>query len=279
MAKLDELNRLYNSKDPNDIIKFYDHFNTPEELIEWSRNRPRGRAKIYTVKGNTDIVVVIPTADRHGKYANNCENEIFKGQQIVFVESGIGGDPYFNCARNSNIGLRYALRYKPKWLIMSNDDVYKIDDFSILKSKLDRLKYRKIESVFISPEPDYYHSYPISLVKRTLASKLYRGLSKNRRVEEKLLDKFDAPYSLIPIRKSLKTLFLKFIYHSLFNFNNVGDFSIFSSEFINAKNGKPFDETFISGWEDPTLSLSLTHTSAVSFKIGSNKDNILGFFL
>ncbi len=277
MAKVDELNRLYNSRDPNDIIRFYDHFNTPEELIEWSRNRPHGRAKIYTVKGDTDIVVVIPTADRHGEYAKNCEKEIFKGQQIVFVESGGRDDPYFNYARNCNIGLRYALRYKPRWIVLSNDDMYKIDNFSTLKTKLDNFDNKSIESILINPEPEYYHSYPISLVKRTLASKFYRSLSKSRRVEEKLLDKFNARYSLIPVRKALKTIFLKVVYYPvLFNFYNVGDFAVFGSEFIKIKKGTLFDETFVSGWEDSTLSLSLTRTNSVDFKIGSRKGRVLG---
>ena len=277
MAKVDELNRLYNSRDPNDIIKFYDHFNTPEELIEWSRNRPHGRAKIYTVKGDTDIVVVIPTADRHGEYAKNCEKEIFKGQQIVFVESGGRDDPYFNYARNCNMGLRYALRYKPRWIVLSNDDMYKIDDISKLKTSLKHIENKKNDSVLIRPEPDNYHSIPVSLVRRTKISKLYRSISKSRRIIERILDKFNVSYSIIPRGGSVKLHILRLIYEpSLLDFINIGDFSIFSYEFVERNKGKLFDEIFISGWEDTSLSLKLIRTRSINFKLGSEKGKNLG---
>lgn len=139
MVKSEKLNSLYNSKNVEDLIKFYNNFSTREELIAWSKNRPKGRANIYTVNGKKDIVIVIPTIDRQSKCAKNCANSIFKGQQIVFVESG-KDDPYFNYARNCNIGLKYALKYNPKWIVLSNDDMRKVDDFKILTKFISRLK-------------------------------------------------------------------------------------------------------------------------------------------
>ena len=280
MAKVDELNRLYNSRDPNDIIKFYDNFNTPEELIEWSRNRPHGRAKIYTVRGDTDIVVVIPTADRHGEYAKNCENEIFKGQQIVFVESGGRGDPYFNYARNCNIGLKYALRYKPKWVILSNDDVYKIDDFLDLSEKLKILSPAALDSVFISAEPDNYHSFLLKVVKRNALSKFINKIFKlNPRYSEKLLDKFGVKYVTISNRIGLKKRILRpllrFIEYPLPTIKtiNIGDFGIFSSKFLKTKK---FDEVFINDYEDVDLSLQIKKYCKIKFRLGSKRGTILG---
>ena len=131
--ELDELNRLFTSKNVDDVIKFYDHFDTPEQLIEWMKNRPGAPMKIYEVEGDKDIVIVIPTANHEGEFAKNCANNIFKGQQIVFVESN---GPFFNYARSCNYGLKYALRYKPSWVVISNDDITKIDPMSLLKNKL-----------------------------------------------------------------------------------------------------------------------------------------------
>ena len=123
-SEIDEkLNNLFISKNLEDIIKFYSYFKTAEELIVWSKRRPHGRAKIYEVSGDKEIIVVIPTADYNGEYAKNCRENIFNGLQMAFVDSGEKGDPYFNYSRNCNIGIEHALKYNPKWIILSNDDV------------------------------------------------------------------------------------------------------------------------------------------------------------
>ena len=113
-----ELNDLYTSKSVNDILRFYDYFHSSKQLIEWMKNRESGRAKIYEVKGKNDIIIVIPTTDHNGKFAQNCSKNIFKGMHIIFVESSGLTDKYFNYARNVNKGLKYALKYKPKWVIL-----------------------------------------------------------------------------------------------------------------------------------------------------------------
>ena len=277
MIKVDELNRLYNSNNPNDIIKFYGNFNTPEELIGWSRSRPHGRAKIYTVKGDTDIVVVIPTADRHGKYAKNCEKKIFKGQQIVFVESGGRDDPYFNYARNCNIGLRYALRYKPKWIVLSGDDAYKIDDITKLKIELSKINENKFDVIFINPSPDYYHSYTIRISKRTLISKIIRRYlsARESRHIEAIFDKFQVSVVGPTPKKVIKRIIFPPITKS---FIQIGDFNIFSYKFLHQKNGKVFDTVFINGFDDIDLSLQLKDKTyrSINFMIGSNRENVLG---
>ncbi|MHB1830404.1 MAG: hypothetical protein ACYCO0_03335, partial [Candidatus Micrarchaeaceae archaeon] len=131
-----ELNDLYTSKSINDILRFYDYFHSRNQLIRWMKNRKPGRAKIYEAKGKTDIIIVIPTADYNGKFAQNCRKNIFKGMHIIFIESGGITDKYFNYARNVNKGLKFALKYKPKWIIVSSDDMVKVDDISILENEL-----------------------------------------------------------------------------------------------------------------------------------------------
>ena len=49
MAKADELNSLFTSKNSADVLDFYTRFKDANALIKWSRSRPHGRAKIYEV--------------------------------------------------------------------------------------------------------------------------------------------------------------------------------------------------------------------------------------
>ena len=278
MREEDNLNRLFISSKTEDVINFYSKFDKLQDLLNWSRNRPYRKAKIYESNktAKNDIIIVIPVIDHKSEHALNCKNSIFKDTHIIFVESG-AGDSYFNYARNCNIGLKYALKYNPKWIILSNDDVYKIDDITILKNELHKLSKENCEAIFIKPEPDYYHSYRISLVKRTALSKIYRSLSKSRRIEERLLDKFKVKYSAIPTGINFKTFFLRVVYYPvLLNFINIGDFVIFNAKFIKKKHGKVFDEMFISGWEDVDLSIKLVAIKIVNFRIGSKRGKSLG---
>jgi len=123
---VDYRNNVFTSNDPKKTIEFYDGFHSRDELIEWMRERPKGVSYIHEVEGDKDIIVVIPTADFNGKYARECRDNIFKGLHMVFVESGGRGDFYFNMAYNVNVGVKRAIDYNPKWIIVSNDDIYKI---------------------------------------------------------------------------------------------------------------------------------------------------------
>jgi len=106
------------------------------------RERQKGVSYIHEVEESKEIIVVIPTADFNGKYARACREEIFKGLHMVFVESGVGNF-YFNYAHNCNIGIKKALEYNPKWIIVSNDDMYKIDDVTKLEDSLLKIDFKK----------------------------------------------------------------------------------------------------------------------------------------
>ena len=120
---VDYRNNYFTSDDPNKIIEFYNGFENRDQLIQWMRERPKGIANIHEFEGDKDIIVVIPTADFDGKYARECRDNIFKGLHIIFVESGEVPDPYFNYAHNCNVGISKAMKYNPKWIILSNDDI------------------------------------------------------------------------------------------------------------------------------------------------------------
>jgi len=145
---MDYLNNLFTSNDSEDILRFYDYFENRDQLIKWMRERPKGNYRIVEFnKDENDIIVVIPTMDVNGKFAKTCRYEIFKGLHIIFVESGIG-NYYFNYAHNCNAGIKKALEYNPKWIIISNDDMYKIDDVEVLIKELNKIKNTEININF-----------------------------------------------------------------------------------------------------------------------------------
>ncbi|MEM4068155.1 MAG: hypothetical protein QXV17_14990 [Candidatus Micrarchaeaceae archaeon] len=117
--------RLFTSENSNDILKFYDTFSSREELIQWMKERPKGRAEIIEVEGDKEIIVVIPTADFNGRYAKECRENIFKGLHNVFVEGGFPKAPRFNYARNCNVDVKKAAEYDPKLVAVSIDDMIK----------------------------------------------------------------------------------------------------------------------------------------------------------
>ena len=168
---IDYRNNYFTSEDSDKIIEFYNGFENREQLINWMRERPKGSSNIHEIEGENDIVVVITTADFNGKYAKDCRESIFKGLHIIFVESGGRGDFYFNYSHNCNVGIRKAMEYNPKWVVVSNDDVYKIDDISVLQKQLETVNNKKIDTVFT--KPSNYHSHPVRFAKPIILYYLY----------------------------------------------------------------------------------------------------------
>ncbi len=277
--ELDELNRLFTSKNVEDVIKFYDHFDTAEQLIEWMRKRPSAPMQIYEEEGDKDIVVVIPTADHNSKLAKNCVENIFKGQQIIFVESN---GPFFNYARSCNFGLKYALKYNPKWIVLSNDDIDSDDNINKLKlelSKIDKnntslvlpnviLTYDAISKrrfplfqfmILVMSHKKFYNnklSYYISLYSKFL----------------KLLLKFNASYTVVGNKRGVKlrNRIVKTIFNKrIKSFMCVGYFQIFNADFVRSSGGNVFDTIFINDFEDRDYSLRISDSKkrVVDYKI------------
>ena len=269
--ELDELNRLFTSKNVEDVIKFYDHFDTAEQLIEWMKNRPSAPMKIYEVEGDKDIVVVIPTANHEGELAKNCANNIFKGQQIIFVESN---GPFFNYARSCNYGLKHALNYNPKWVVLSNDDVYKTDGILKLKDGIEKINGNNYNVIWINGS--VYHSSKVSFCSPTIFLGLYYKLNKFKNERYNIYKKYSAN---IFIRNLNKKFVSNLLFKPLVSFYSVGDFSIFNANFIRKKE-KVFDENFINSEEDIYLSYILfknkTETTKIDFNVYSYIGKSLG---
>jgi GT2 family glycosyltransferase len=267
---VDYLNNYFVNDDTNKIIEFYNSFENTGQLIRWMRERPRGGVNIREVDGRKDIIVVIPTMDVNNKYAVEAREKIFKGLQIIFVESG--RDFYFNYAHNCNIGVKKALAYSPDWIVISNDDMYKIDNIEVLINKLLKLDNKTVEVVFT--QPSKYHSIPVYFSKGNIFRRIYFKMSKYRREQLRIENRYSVRYFSSP-RYGYGRYF--------FNHKNphisIADFGIFSSKFIERIGGKLFDETYVHGGEDVDLSLEVARSGRytfINFSIGDFLGSSLG---
>ena len=269
LDKMNELDSLFTSKNSEDVLEFYSRFNTVDDLLNYSRNRTYHKPRIFEKDGDKDVVAVIPTRDHNGEFAKSfCD--IFKGFHIIMAESG--NDPYFNYGRNVNVAIHKAVSYDPKWIIVSNDDMYGIDDPAVLRQGLLRLDNGKIDNVWISPEPEHHHCRNVYLVRKRAAlgalRKLQGGYLQKR---QKILDRFGVDYFLM--YSPSKPYYFPFVKY-LKTFLNTEDFFVLSGKYTHSlhSSGKEvYDEIYINANEDNWLSLNLgtERSSYIDFKIGS----------
>ena len=280
---VDYRNNYFTNNDPNKIIEFYNGFENRDQLIQWMRERPKGVSNIHEVDGDKDIIVVITTADFNGKYARECRDNIFKGLHMIFVESGGRGDFYFNYAHNCNLGIRKAMEYSPKWLIVSNDDMSKIDNVKILMKELLTLP----SSVSVAFAPNGEHIVADWQIGRTnligtLAQYLIprKGNLKYYADILRLRKKFEVKYMTLNSKFSFKE-WHEFLYRRTNEkFKISGVFNLFRTDYLRQAENETFDETFINGAEDTDLYLkvrrSSTITATIDYKIANLRGRTLG---
>lgn len=273
---MDRLNSLFNSDRIEDLFEFYEYFNDRDELIKWMIGRPYGNAKIhdyYSESKLDEIVVLVLTADYMGTKARNIREHIFNDFHIIFVESGYK-DPFFNIARNANVGLKYInSNYRSRWIIMCSDDMIKLEDPINLVKKLVSLK-RSVDGVYISRSR--YHSIPgfigkpnrlykyTTCLRGTIARNIYN-------IREKLAGEKYLPLTNKFINKLLYTKHQEAIWFI--------DFGILGSAFVKRLEGKVFDETYINSEEDADLSMRIFSSRSyekIDFDIGEQIGGTLG---
>jgi len=272
---MDYRNNLFTSSDPRNIIHFYEGFENKEELIDWMKERPKGSCEIMEVEGKKDIIVVIPAADFEGEYAKRCREEIFKGLHIIFVVSGKGNN-YFNYAHNCNLGIKKAMEYNPKWIVLSNDDMYKIDDVDVLKEQLHNIEEKNYNVAFTKPSE--YHSALSRIIKVNSFYNLFH-----------LITNYDAGRVRVKqyIKFNIKFTSMKSKYSPIFSFPRKGykfievlDFLILSYRFVEQAGGYIFDETYINGREDVDLSLKISlggeKFAVIDYQIGDYIGSTIG---
>ncbi|WP_145983950.1 hypothetical protein [Cuniculiplasma divulgatum] len=227
--------------------------------------RPKGVSNIHEVDGNKDVIVIVPTIDFNGKFARECRENIFKGLHIVFVESG--KDYYFNFAHNCNVGIKKSLEYDPKWIIVSNDDMVKIDTAKLLQEQLLALNEKKYDVIFT--QPSKYHSSSEKISRPNILFFVYSLIMNKNcgRTALKMYKKFLIRYLISPISGKFSKLF-----KNGYQYLEIQDFGIFSSLWISKVGGSIYDETFINAAEDTDLSIRIkienARTMIIDYKIG-----------
>ncbi|SMD30798.1 hypothetical protein [Picrophilus oshimae] len=281
---VDYRNNYFTSNNINNIIKFYDSFQDREQLIKWMKERPKGNCAIREIEGRKDVIVIIPTIDADSKLANNCKDNIFKGLHIIFVESGYNNF-YFNYAHNCNVGVKKALEYNPKWIILSNDDMYKIDSINILLEDLEKMDPDNVITVYINKSN--YHSTKRRIVEKRIMYN-YIILLKRLLVNGSKLYKFTS--KKIELEKKLKCIYMVIPNKQVFNFLTKGkitltvgmSFQIFGISFFKKYGDSIFDETFINDAEDIDLSFRLfmdrARVEKSKFRIGDMIGSSLGSY-
>lgn len=274
------LEKLLFSKKEDDILKFYNSFGSSKDLIRWMKKRPKQKFSVYEESGNKNYIVLIPTKNHLGQYSRNCL-KIYKGLQIIFLEST---GPFFSYARTINFGLKYiATKYKPKWIIISNDDMLKIDEVSKLKSQLDKLDEKRVDIVYISPGEQ--QSVDCYLVSDRVTYKLYQiFFNRCSKKAQKILDKFNSPIKLIGSNsKDIKSQLLKVLRPLFFKtytrYVSLGSCWIVSNEFVRKQSHKILDDAFVIDTEQDEFvlrSLNKIRISNVKYKIGNKKGATLG---
>ncbi|MEM0134277.1 MAG: hypothetical protein QXU18_03500 [Thermoplasmatales archaeon] len=266
---VDYRNNYFISDNPEKIIEFYNGFENRDQLIQWMKERPKGVHTIHEVEGDKDVIVVIPTADYNGKYAKECRENIFKGLHIIFVVSG-NGNFYFNYAHNCNVGIEKAMEYNPKWIVLSNDDMVKIDDINILRNNLESLDSKVVSVVFT--EPLGYHSVYNKVTRRNWFLKKYFILKSETfgKTINLLLDKFSADIAIVR-----NFGFRKYFTAKGYSYVDFIDFNVFSNDFLN-ENTHLFDENFINEKEDSDLSLSIATNKIISARIKYKIGDLIG---
>ena len=271
----DYRNRLFLSNKVCDLETFFSSFKDANDLITWMKERPKVCTYQHEFEGPNDIIIIIPTSDVNGRFSKNCRESIFRGCKTIFVESGEPPDPYFNFAHSVNIGIKKAMEYKPKWIIVSNDDMYKIDEIEILKKNLLSLDTSKYDIVRTGITPSGYISRYTILGKFALA--IIGRLKKDYKIETryKIRYKFYGKE-----RKILKKLIQKLLIIPLIEFDFAGSFVIINGQFCEELNGFVYDETYINDTEDIDLILRLGLTSnrigQIKYRVGSLTGQSIG---
>ena len=272
---VDYRNNYFTSDDPNKIIEFYNGFENRDQLIQWMKERPKGVAAIHEVEGDKEIIVVIPTADFNGQYARECRENIFKGLQIIFVESGGRWDFYFNFSHNVNVGIKKAMEYNPKWIVVSNDDMYKIDDVDVLTNELKNINNEEVDIVYTPPS--VLHCSPERVAKRNILFTPYYFITNKNygRITLNLIKKFKTNYFCCRLDWKCTKILKKG-----YEYIEINTFFVISPNWIRSTNDDLFDEIYINHYLDLDLSIRLSinkhRARFIGYKIGDYISSTLG---
>ncbi len=259
-----ELNVLYNSKSPNDVVSFYDTVGGTEDLLNFMvwRKKQSCDYKIYEINaGGGNNIVIIPTANF--RKVKDRLTKIYKGLHIIFIESK---GMYFNYARAINTAFKYMKStYNPKFCIVSNDDINSVDwnggiEKNITKRMAVYIPHRIKNGKRYNDVTALYHPSIITDIYYILKDR--HILETNRRFGIKILNMVE---SGMPIAVRISDFYIP-----------VGDFFILDMELF--KNRNIFDDKFINGFEDVYFSYKhkVTATNRINLFVDSKEGATLG---
>jgi len=254
----EELFKLNKSKDVNEVIKFYDYFNNSKELISWLKSCKYAPVTFHETEDESDIVVVVTIPSHKLKTAKVCQ-KLFKGLKIIFSESS---GPNFDFARSANMGMKQALKHKPKWIIQSNDDMFEIDKIRVLVDGLENIDSKKVDAVFRNNYRKENGRTVETRHIRTLAKanplfKLSTILGGNVRTYVKLMEKFDIDVLVYSNEAKLtRKIYMSMLMNSKRTvINSFSSFFIFNSRFVRSRKEGVFDDVYRNDTEDIDLDL------------------------
>ncbi len=261
VSLVDYRNTLFLSNDQDKLSDFYNSFENTDQLVRWMKERPKGANYIREEEGNKEVIVVIPTSDFDGLHARDCRYNIYKGLHMIFVESGEIPDLYFNYAHNCNIGIRKAAEYKPKWIVVSNDDKIKFMEPTVLLQELSNLDPKKIGVVI---PRNHEISY---LCRKNSLFETINHVSSYFSRRAKLEKRFGVKYKLYAKEKrTIGKILGKITLKRLLKTEIPGSFFIISADVCNTFGKEIFDETYQNGMEDVDLFIRFhEHSLNVSF--------------
>ena len=272
------LDDLYTSNNFQDIIRFYNNFDNKNRLIEWMKNRPKIMPNLVDYGSNTVhsnyAIVVIPTIDSNGKWAKT-DRKIFENLRIIFAENkNRKPSKYFNYAFAVNAGVKAALDYNPQWIIISNDDIFKIDNLTKL---IRDLKHSEKYDTLFFPKSNTYSNDVVAAKPEVI--NLIRPFSSWRRDYAHIVKKFDLKFEILNFNEH-GFIYKNILYKPIIKINHhQGNFIVINSDFINSMGNKIFDSTFINGHEDTWLSYKYLQSSNFklsNFNIGAYTGSSLG---
>jgi len=264
-----EIEKRFTSSSLQDIVSIYAEA-TQEDIVRWMKNRKTAEIKIHEIEGDSEVVVVIPTANVKSELAKRVA-KLYEGLHIIFVESN---GQYFNYARSVNYGVKHSLSLSPKWVVISNDDVTFIEDVKKLKDELSTVS-SNTELVMASRST--YHTYPVVLVKPNeyfiqgmkFIGKTFR-LPPAEVYGEVLRYRERLGVEIVTMIKSMVGPMLKFAGEVKGEFLNAGSFIIAKTK------EKIMDETFINSHEDLYLSMTSRH-EIIDYDVKEMRGASLGF--
>ena len=249
--------------------------NKIDDLPAFLDNLPKSEVVVRPIRSllNPFIAAVVPTINFNSDRARKV-SDFFSPYPVIFVESS---GPYFNYARSCNKGIEAALRLKPTWIIVSNDDIVPLQPFLDLVNTLSNAK----GSIYTVTDPSRKggHGGRVFITKMNafgLVFELLQLLLKRDFVSIQVIVRFGLKKNSY-CTGDLDTFFPKLISHfgkqKSVEYKSFSDFCIFKADILEKFR---FNENFWNNYEDRELSYRLFKAgyelSILPFKLGSVGD-------